>query len=191
MNKFSQLISGKINFSLCFLLILSSVMMVSCDDDDDDDNIPVAPQSSVISDQEFMVKAKQANQAEIEMGQLAQTQTTNDSVQNYGMLMVNEHSLAQNDLLVLAANKNVTLPTTLSPADQAKKNQLMTLTGPKFDSAYMHSQIQAHQMTQDLFESQISQGQDQEVRNYASKYLPHINMHLHMADSIAATLPLK
>jgi putative membrane protein len=56
-----------------------------------------------------------------------------------------------------------------------------------FDTAYINSQVKDHQAAVNLFQSEISAGATQSVKDYASKYLPHIQMHLNMADSIRTT----
>ena len=190
MNKITQIIKGKINLSLICLMLVSSIGFVGCDDDDDDD-APIAPQSTqTVSDRDFVVRAGHVNRAEVELGQLAQTKGGSDTVRNYGTLMVTEHTKAQNDLITLAANKNITLPTALDSANLALKTQLMAASGAQFDSLYMKNMVTSHQMSVNLFQNEINQGQDPDIKNYASIYLPHIQMHLSMADSIVKKRPL-
>jgi putative membrane protein len=62
------------------------------------------------------------------------------------------------------------------------------MDGFPFDTAYMNSQIKDHQKAIALFETEISNGKDQELKDYARKYLPYIQMHHHTADSIRKTL---
>ena len=58
------------------------------------------------------------------------------------------------------------------------------MSGRAFDSAYMHNQVTDHQTTVANFQTELNQGQDQDVKNYANKNLPHIQIHLQRADSI-------
>jgi putative membrane protein len=139
----------------------------------------------------FMSKASLSNLAEVALGQLAQTKSKNDAVINFGKHMVNEHTLAQAELNGLATKKNVNIPQAIDSLHQAMKLKLSALSDVKFDSAYIHGQVMDHQKTQNDFEAGIAQAEDQDVKNYGNKYLPHIKMHLHMADSILNTLPVK
>jgi putative membrane protein len=65
---------------------------------------------------------------------------------------------------------------------------LNSLSGRSFDTAYINSQIKDHQKTLSIFQMEINDGDNQNVRNYASKYLPHIQMHLQKADSLSRAL---
>ena len=51
-------------------------------------------------------------------------------------------------------------------------------------SMYMTSQVNDHQATLGIFETEINSGTNQKVKAYAQKYRPHIEHHLEEADSI-------
>lgn len=190
MKKVSLYIKEKINLSLVCLMLISSIGFVGCDDDDEDET-PIAPQSTQkVSDEDFAIRAGHINRAEVEFGQLALTKGGSDTVRNYGTLMVAEHTKTQNDLITLAATKNLTVPTTLDSSNMALKTQLMAASGAQFDTLYMKNMVTSHQMSKNLFQNEINQGQDQDIKNYASKYLPHITFHLSLADSIVKKRPL-
>jgi putative membrane protein len=102
--------------------------------------------------------------------------------------MIDEHSLAQNELKVLGASESLPVPDTLDAAHKDLKLQLMNFSGAQFDSAYIKSQIIDHENSKVNFQMEINQGQNQNVKNYANKYLPHVQMHLDKAHIIADTL---
>jgi putative membrane protein len=173
------------------LLKLLSVCVVlmtvyGCNDDDDDNQINNQGQVQTLStgDRDFIINAAYANRAEIELGALAVSQGTHDSVVAFGQRMVNEHSLAQTELKTLAANSNITIPDTLDAIHKALKSQLATYNGMQFDTLYINSQIVDHQASIQLFQNEINQGQSQDAKNYALKYLPHIQMHYQKAVQI-------
>jgi putative membrane protein len=160
----------------CWALVITSVVWSACDDDDDNDLQAV--------DKTFATNAGYANAAEVDLGQLAATRGTTEGVRMYGQMMVNEHTTAQNELKGIVNGRGVTLPTTPDQEHQQLKQQLMSLNGMAFDSAYIHNQVIDHQKTQTLFQNEQTGGKDQRLKNYATKYLPHIQMHLQKADSI-------
>jgi putative membrane protein len=139
-------------------------------------------------DQSFLMQTSYGNHAEIAAGQLAATKATNAAVKAFGQMMVNDHSTAQTELEGIASNNGVDVPDQPDPAHQALMQRLMTLQGVAFDTAYMNSQVMDHQNTVNLFEMEISSGQRRQVIDYANKYLPHIRMHLQMADSLARVI---
>ncbi len=160
---------------ILWTLTLTSVMLGACNDDDVGINE---------TDRSFLINAGYVNHAEIDAGQLASTKSSIEGVQMFGAMMATEHTQALIELESLTNNKQVTLPAAPDPAHQQLKKHLMSFSGYSFDSAYMRSQIADHQNAITLFESEISEGDDQQARDYAMKYLPHIRMHLQKADSI-------
>lgn len=164
----------------CWALAITSIAWSACDDDDKDDLQAV--------DKTFATNAALANVAEVDLGQLAATRATIEGVRMYGQMMVNEHTTAMNELKGIVNGRGVTLPTTPDQEHQQLKQQLMSLNGAAFDSAYMRSQVTDHQKTLTLFQTEQSGGKDQRLKNYATKYLPHIQEHLDKADSISSAI---
>lgn len=164
-------------------LLAASLCWIGCDDDDDDDSLAQ-------QDRTYIEQASMGNRAEIELGEIAAARSTTPEVQAFGQRMVAEHQPAQNELRSLADDKDVesNFKNELDAQHQTLKTQLLTLTGYQFDTAYMNSQVRDHQKMITLFESQINSGNDQQVKAYANKYLPHIQMHLTEATTIANSL---
>lgn len=162
-------------------LAIASISWSACDNDEDDNDLKGV-------DKTFATNAAHANAAEIDLGQLAATKGTLEGVRMYGQMMVNEHTTAMNELKGIVNGRGVTLPTVPDQQHQQLKQQLMNLNGMAFDSAYIHNQVIDHQNTQTLFQNEQSQGKDQRLKDYATKYLPHIQMHLQKADSIENTM---
>jgi len=127
--------------------------------------------------------------AEVNFGQLAVTKGSDSLVRAFGQHMVTEHTTAQDELKEIADDfNNVTWPTELDSAHREIREQLETLEGYSFDSLYMSTQVMDHEKTIDLFETEISQGEEQRVESYATKYLPHIQEHYEQADSIRTVI---
>jgi putative membrane protein len=140
------------------------------------------------ADQDFMKKAAYGNLAEADAGQLANTKGNDMSVTMFGQMMISDHSTAEAELQTLASSKNVSLPTGPDSAHVAVKSMLMSMSGRAFDSMYIHAQITDHQATIDLMQNEINTGNDNDAKNYANKYLPKVETHKHIADSIATAL---
>jgi len=102
--------------------------------------------------------------------------------------MIQEHTQVQTDLQNLANSLGQTLPNKLTPDDSTLMMRLSALSGFSFDTAYINAQVMDHQKVINVFQNEINAGNNQSVRAYANKYLPHIQMHLRMADSLQTTL---
>ncbi len=155
----------------------------ACSKDDDNNNILST------TDRNFLLQAAESNFAEIGVGQLAYSKGTDSSLQVFGLQMVSDHEMAQQSLNSVALNFGIVIIDSLSPAHVTIKNTLMSLSsGYTFDTTYINSQIRDHQEAIIMYQNEINNGSSVDVKNYANKYLPIIEMHLQMADSIAENL---
>jgi len=140
------------------------------------------------TDLNFMQMASYGNYNEIDAGTVAASRGNTAGVKSFGSMMQMDHGMAQNDLKTIGSQKSLNLPTGPDSAHVAMKQMLMTLSGRKFDSTYMSGQVKDHQTTISLFQNEISNGNDPDVKNFATIKLPTIQMHYQMADSIAKRL---
>ncbi|HEY0742011.1 MAG TPA: DUF4142 domain-containing protein [Chryseosolibacter sp.] len=166
-----------------FALLGCCIAAVACDNDDDN------KRSLATTDKTFVQDAARSNLTEIEFGALAATKGNTEMVREFGQHMVDEHTTAQNELRDLANDYgNVDWPDGLDAQHQQIREQLMETSGYSFDSLYMNSQVMDHQMTLEIFNREISGGTEQQVKTYAQKYQPHIQMHHEKADSVFSVL---
>ena len=166
-------------------LLLTSIMLAfsACNNDDDEPTNPVNEQ-----DRNFALNATYSNLAEIQMGQLAAAEATNESVEDFAEMMVTDHTTAQNQLSNLAESLDIAIPDTLTNEDQAIQAQLTALEGTRFDSAYISSQVVAQQKAQQIFQTQINQGLNPQLKEYAANTLVHIVTHLERATELKEEL---
>ncbi len=167
----------KLNQILLTGCILSGVAIASC----------TKSNNNILNDTDrtFMLKASASNTAEIDAATLASYKATNTAVRAFAQHMIMEHSMAQTDLKTLSNNVGFPVKDSLDPAHIAIKALLASLNGRQYDSAYIYIQVVDHQAAVANFQNELSNGQHMDVKNYANTYLPHIQMHLQSADSIA------
>ncbi len=143
------------------------------------------PNSSVSRlDRQFVMKAAQSDMTEIKTSQLALQRSQNPKVRQFAQMMIDQHTQSSNKLKPIAAQKGVTLPTSLGKANTALLTQLTKQSGTQFDQAYMKGQVQSHQKTEALYQRELQQGQDSDVKSFATQVLPIVQEHLRMADSM-------
>jgi putative membrane protein len=133
------------------------------------------------SDRMFAINAAEGGIAEVEMGKLAVVQGSTQAVRDFGQRMVDDHSKASDQLMSLAAESSINLPTDLSAKDKAEIERLRGLSGSDFDKAYMNLTIKDHQADLAAFEKEAGSGQNPELKNFASATLPMLKEHLGMA----------
>ncbi|MBZ5585685.1 MAG: DUF4142 domain-containing protein [Acidobacteriia bacterium] len=154
---------------------------------------PVLAQSTttahrMTADSNFITKAAQGGMAEVELGQLATTHASNQSVKDFGQKMVDDHSKANEELKSIAAKEGVTLPTTVSAKDQATRDRLSKLNGAEFDRAYMADMVKDHRMDVAEFRREADHGTDPDVKAFAAKTLPTLENHLKLAETTDSQL---
>ncbi|BAY32210.1 outer membrane protein [Nostoc carneum NIES-2107] len=137
------------------------------------------------ADRTFMTQAAQGGLAEVQLGQLASQRGASNEVKQYGQRMVQDHTQANSQLQQLAQQKGVTLPKSLNKEHQQVQQQLTKLSGRNFDRQYMSHMVQDHEKTVALFQQEAQEGQDAEVKAFATQTLPILQDHLQQAQSLA------
>ena len=137
---------------------------------------------------EFMRKAAESGLAEVQMGKLAQSKGYSQSVKNYGSMMERDHSKANQTLQTLAGKKSYTLPKRTSDSMQQTYDRLSKKTGEDFDKAFIDQMVKDHRDVIDLFEKEIKNGNDPEIKTWATQILPTLKQHLQHALDIQQEL---
>ncbi len=138
----------------------------------------------VEDDAEFATKSAAAGMAEVELGKLALTKSTNAQVKEFATMMVSDHGKANEELMAIAAAKNITLPTTLDEDHQKMWNDLNGKAGADFDKKYVDDMVDGHKKVLDLMEKQAKDGTDADLKAFAAKTAPVVKAHLDMIKRI-------
>jgi putative membrane protein len=131
-----------------------------------------------LADTAFAAKAAVGGMAEVALGKMAVAKGTDAQVKDFGNMMVMDHGKANDELKGIAKTKNITLPATLDAEHQAKSDSLSKLSGKDFDKGYVAVMIEGHKKTLALMQSEAANGQDAELKAFAAKTAPVVQMHL-------------
>ena len=140
------------------------------------------------SDTKFMKEAAMGGMEEVELGQLAAQKASSPEVKNFGQHMVDDHSKANDQLKQLAAQKGVTLPTSMSASQKQDMNRLSKLSGAAFDSAYVSMMVKDHKKDVAEFQKESKSGKDSDVKGWASTTLPTLESHQQMIEGISSSM---
>jgi putative membrane protein len=150
---------------------------------------PPAPGAKPASpDAPFIGSAAMDGLAEVEHGRLALGNASSPQVKRFAQRMINDHQKAGGELKGLASRAEVTLATRLDDQHQATQDDLAQLTGAAFDQAYMAHMVEAHLQAVALFQQEVKNGQDRNVKEWAARILPTLQEHVRLASSLNATL---
>lgn len=139
-------------------------------------------------DANFVLKSSESNLVEIELGKLAQKQSSNDRVREFGAKMAKDHGKTSDELADIAKKNGFAMAKEASKEHKDMCEKLKKISGADFDRQYMTGQVKAHRSAVKLFTDQAKNGQNADLRSFASKTLPTIEEHLKMAEEIARTL---
>jgi len=133
---------------------------------------------------EFMTKAASGGMMEVQLGQLAQQNGMSQDVKDFGKMMVDDHTKANEELKALAAQKNITLPDSMAQEQMDHVEELRGKANADFDQAYMSLMVDDHQEDVDLFQEAAQNLQDPDVKAFASKTVPILQQHLDRAKQV-------
>ncbi len=139
-------------------------------------------------DKAFMAKNAQTDLAEIAIGQIATSRSSNSQTLALANKTVSDHQAALTKLKSVAQSADVTLPTAPNPQQQADAQKLKTVAADAFDLTYAQVQVAGHNLSIGDTKTELSSGSDLTVTDYANGYLPVAQMHLSMAEDLLSSL---
>lgn len=136
----------------------------------------------------FMMDAASGGMLEVELGRVAEQSASHERVKSFANMMIQDHTNANNELKGISSSKNVMLPDSMMTKQREHLETMRNKTGRAFDKAYMQMMVQDHNETISKFQNAANNAQDPDVKAFASKTLPILQMHLDSAKAINAAL---
>lgn len=128
----------------------------------------------------FIEKARAGNAFEVESSKLAEKKATQPSLKTFARLMIDDHTRADQRLTKLASDlgHSTDAPVKVEPRQQRQLEELAAASGNEFDQAYAQAQLEAHQMSVEMYQSYAETGTDERLREFAKETLPTLQGHL-------------
>lgn len=133
----------------------------------------------------FLFGAYQDGIAELRLAHLAILRTTSDEVRAFAQRMIDEHTPANAQTAQLAQQKNVALPSEMSPEQTLAYAVLAGIAAKNFDQAFMQYNERLHNHAVSDFTTEVSEGTDADVRAFAQNALPLLQEHLALAREVS------
>jgi putative membrane protein len=148
---------------------------------------PEVPATLNAIDFNFVGQANLGAPFQVDSGRLAETKATSAAIHDYAHLMVTTHIPVVEALNVILKQKNITPSSTLlHGAYDAMIFTLKADRGAAFDRNYVDGQVEYQKGNAALFEQEIQNGSDPELKAFARQTLPKIVDHLQRAEKLAA-----
>ena len=133
----------------------------------------------------FLKKAIEGNFAEIEMGKLAQQKGKSDDVKQFGQMLNDDHSSANQKALDAASSMDVAPPNGPSAKQKAEYDKMSKLSGSRFDSRFAKHMVEDH--VKDIAEYKKAAKKDDAAGNYAKAQIDVLQKHLDTAKSLRSS----
>jgi putative membrane protein len=138
-------------------------------------------------DYNFVAQANLGAPFQVDSGRLAEKKATTAALRDYAHLMVVTHIPVVADLNAILQRKGVTAPpnTLLQGAYGTMIASLKAEHGAAFDRDYVTGQVDYQKGNAALFQYEIQNGADADLKEFARRTLPKIEDHLQRALSLA------
>lgn len=134
-------------------------------------------------DEGFVKQAWMTSTAEFKLGKLAEKRGQSKFIRKFGTMMATHHKTAAEEAKLLAQAEKIELPKGLDSKHQALYNRLSKLRGSAFDREYKAAMFKGHREAYDAFVKARKDSSNSNVKNYAERYTPLIEMHLQALQS--------
>jgi putative membrane protein len=184
-----SLVTGNSFLKLLAAVLLAAVSMTACNRDRgvqaaSDDRPPIVSPA----EQDFLMKAAEADLTEIDMARLALQKSTDKDVRDYANMIQSDHTSALEDLTDLMKEKYVSLPRTVPPDVKKDMDMMQTLSGPEFDREFMNQMVADHDKAIEMYHDRAAIAPDKDVKKYAEDLQPKLEMHLEKAQRLQSKL---
>jgi putative membrane protein len=142
------------------------------------------------TDETFIKHGVQANLAEIALGRMAAEKSRTPEVREFSQKLIQDHSQAQRNLLRIAQEKNLSLPTQLDEKHQQKLEEIGQLSGPEFEKEFAKHMLKGHRKGVAMLHRAHQKTEDEQIKAFAQQLLPTLKQHLKLAENMAQAVGL-
>jgi putative membrane protein len=135
----------------------------------------------------FLQAAAQTDIAEVNAGNLAQKNSENSDVKNFGQMLVADHGKHLTAVGDLAKSMGISVPDQPPAAEKAEADKLKKLTGRAFDQEFVNHMVEGHKLAITAYEAEAKAG-NADTSALAQKTLPALQHHLETAEALLKTL---
>jgi putative membrane protein len=136
-------------------------------------------------DTRFAREATEGGEREVQMADLAKSKAQSESVKKYAAKLGEDHRKANQELQQIVQSQNIVLDADKTPKhEEHDMNKFSKLSGEEFDKEFVDHMVKDHQKCIDKFEKQSQKGENQALRDFASKQLPGLRQHLTVAKAL-------
>lgn len=134
----------------------------------------------------FVTEMTETTLMDLEQGKMAAQKATKRPLKDYGALMVKDQSSMLDELKLLAAQKNITIPAELGHDKAENVNELKEIHGESFNRKFVSMKIK--DLKQDVKKiEKATRSTDADIQVFATKFLPVVQSHLDRIKALRGT----
>lgn len=137
---------------------------------------------------DFASRAAVSNLFELETSTMALERQLSAPVLEFAQHMIDDHTMAAQEMMPAAEAEGVEVPTDLDEAHQQQADELADLDDAAFEQAYVQAQVKAHEEAVALFSQYSASGPEGALKDFATKTLPKLEEHLTHVQELASGL---
>lgn len=144
-----------------------------------------APPTAMSPEAAFVQKAGQGGMAEVELSNLAATNSSSSDVKKFATSMVAAHTDNNAKLATIARGEGLDVPNSLDAAHAALKAKLATSKGADFDRQYADAMRADHTAMLKLLDDNAKAISDPKLKAFIGETRPVVAEHLKMAKNLS------
>ena len=138
------------------------------------------------ADRKLYARLAEANLAEIASSKQALSKSNDQRIKGFAQHMIDDHSMAMDELSTLARNKQVELPAVPDEKHRKMAERMAEMSPIDFNTQYAQAAVVDHRATLKLLDKITSSAKDADLKTLAEKMKPKVQAHLKMALELTA-----
>ncbi|REH00792.1 DUF4142 domain-containing protein [Flavobacterium aquicola] len=135
--------------------------------------------ASVKKDSTLLHAATSIKLSEIQIGKLELMNGSSEDVKKFAETLLADHKKSLNDLKMLAIDKTITIPTSVSVNDEGSKeyDSLNKISGADFDKKFIDMMTEGHNEAVDKMTQISKEATDDDIKEWASEQIVLLTNH--------------
>lgn len=180
-------------FTLNITILLACVLLTSCNSNDSIElaadqstqQFEAAGVQNMKNDALFVAEAASAAMLQLRLSEAASEKAVSPEVKELAQRMQEDHQRILTDLQDMSGQSMFVLPQELGNSHQKVYDDVTERSGIGFDLSYVKEVNKQHDNLLDRYSDIADNGNDMEVKVFASKQLPLIRQHIELTDKIS------
>jgi putative membrane protein len=135
-------------------------------------------------DSTFLVEALSGGIMEVKLGELAVKKSKQESTQELGKMMIQDHSKANEEIRMLLQQRNIGVKDSLIKQHASKIKDFEKAKATEFDGKYIKEMQKDHREDISKFESQLNRTNHSGLKDFVTRTLPVLRKHQNHVETL-------